>query len=68
MVESFGAQMEHSTVDNSNFSLNAVSNQGGGLIFIRQCSTHITNSTFDENNGSLYTFNSNLTFSGHLTF
>ena len=55
-------------IDNSNFRLNAVSSQGGGVIFIRQCSTHITNSTFDENNGSLYAFNSNLTFSGHLTF
>ena len=55
-------------VNNSNFSLNAVSSQGGGLIFILQCSTRITNGTFDENNGSLYTFNSNLTFSGHLTF
>ena len=55
-------------IDNSNFSLNAVSSQGGGVIFIRQCSTHITNSRFDQNNGSLYTFNSNLTFSGHLTF
>ena len=55
-------------VDNSNFSLNAVSSQGEGLIFIRQCSTHITNGTFDQNNGSLYTFNSNLNFSGHLTF
>ena len=55
-------------VENSNFSLNAVPNQGGGVIFILQCSTHITNSRFDENNGSLYTFNSNLTFSGHLTF
>ena len=55
-------------IHNSNFSLNAVSNQGGGLIFIRQYSTHISNSTFDQNNGSLYTFNSNLNFSGHLTF
>ena len=55
-------------IDNSNFSLNAVSNQGGGLIFTLQCSTHITNSTFNENSGSLYTFNSNLNFSGHLTF
>ena len=55
-------------IRNSNFSLNAVSNQGGGLIFIRQYSTHITNGTFDKNNGSLYTFNSNLNFSGHLTF
>ena len=55
-------------IDNSNFSLNAVSNQRGGVIFIRQCSTHVTNSRFNENIGSLYTFNSNLTFSGHLTF
>ena len=55
-------------VDNSTFSLNAVSSQGRGVIFILQCSTHITNSTFDHNNGSLYSFNSNLTFSGHLTF
>ena len=55
-------------VDNSNFSLNTVSNQAGGVIFILQCSTHITNSRFDENNVSLYTFNSNLTFSGHLIF
>ena len=55
-------------IDNSNFSLNAVSSQGGGLIFTLQCSTHITNSRFDENSGSLYTFNSNLNFSGHLTF
>ena len=61
---------EHGTlkVDNSNFSLNAVSNQGGGLIFMFQCSAHISNSTFDKNNGSLYTFNSNLTFSGYLKF
>ena len=67
-------------IDNSNFSLNAVSSQGGGVIFLRrcqggggiifilQCSTHVTNSRFNENIGSLYTFNSNLTFSGHLTF
>ena len=61
---------EHGTlkVDNSNFSLNAVLNQGGGVIFILQCSAHITNSTFDQNNGSLYTFDSNLTFSGYLKF
>ena len=55
-------------IENSNFSLNAVSNQRGGVIFIRQCSTHVTNSRFNENIGSLYTFNSNLTFSGHLIF
>ena len=55
-------------VENSYFSLNAVVYQGGGVIFIRQTSTHITNSSFDRNIGSLYTFNSNLTFSGHLEF
>ena len=55
-------------VDNSNFSLNAVANKGGGIIFVLQCSTHVTNSTFDQNNGSMYTFDSNLTFSGYLKF
>ena len=55
-------------VDNSNFSLNGVFNQGGGVIFILQCSAHISNSIFDKNNGSLYSFNSNLTVSGYLKF
>ena len=55
-------------VENSYFSLNEIVYQGGGVIFIRQTSTHIMNSSFDRNIGSLYTFNSNLTFSGHLEF
>ena len=63
----FGCSGGTLNIDNSNFSSNAVSSQGEGLIFILQCSTHITNSRFDENKGSLYTFNSNVTFSGHLT-
>ena len=36
----------------------------GGIMFIIGSSTHITNGTFDFNSGSLYAFNSNLTFSG----
>ena len=37
-------------------------------MFIIECSTHIASSTFDHNLGSLYTFNSNLTFSGYTRF
>ena len=55
-------------VDNGNFNLNAVTNQGGGIIFLTQCSTHISNSTFDQNIGSLSIFNSKLTLSGYLKF
>ena len=60
----FWCSGETLTIDNSSFSLN----REGGVIFILQCSTYITNSTFNQNNGSLYTFNSNLTFSGYLKF
>ena len=55
-------------LDNGNFNLNAVTNQAGGVIYMHQCSTHISNSTFDQNIGSLYIFNSKLTFSGYLKF
>ena len=55
-------------VDNGNFNLNAVTNQGEGIIVLAQCSTHITNSTFDQNIGSLYIFNSKLTLCGYLKF
>ena len=55
-------------LDNSKFSLNAVFNQGEGLIFISKCSTHINNGTFYQNRGSLYTLISNLTFGGDITF
>ena len=33
-----------------------------------QCTTHISNSTFDQNIGSLYMYNSKLTLSGYLKF
>ena len=59
---------EKLNVENSHFSLNAVSTQGGGVIFMLKCSTHIINSTFYKSNGSLYAFGSNLNFSGHISF
>ena len=40
-------------------------NSYGGIIYTTESSTHITNGTFDYNTGSLYIFNSNLTFSGY---
>ena len=40
----------------------------GGIMFTIECSTHITDGTFDHNSGSLYTFSSNLTFSGYTRF
>ena len=39
-------------------------NSYGGIIFTTESSTHIANGIFDHNSGSLYSFNSNLTFSG----
>ena len=55
-------------IENSHFNSNAVDNYGGEVIFITQCSTHIVQSTFDHIVGSIYTFNSNLTFSGNSIF
>ena len=52
-------------INNCNFSSNEVRTIGGGLLFISQCSTNIANSKFDHNVGSIYTFNSNLNFSGN---
>ena len=56
------------SIDNSNFSSNTVNNLGGGLIFISQCPINIANTTYDDNVGSIYTFNTNLRFSGYLNF
>ena len=56
------------SIDSSNFSSNAISTNGRGLIFINHCSTNIANITFDDNVGSIYTFNSNLNFSGNSKF
>ena len=54
-------------IDSSSFYTNKADIYGG-IMFIIGCSTHITNSTFDHNLGSLYIFNSNLTFSGYTRF
>ena len=57
------------SIDNSNFSSNTINTLGGGLMFtISPCSTNIANTTFDDNVGSIYTFNSNLNFSGNSKF
>ena len=50
---------------NSNFSSNTMNTLGTGTIFTSQCCTNIANSAFNDNVGSIYTFNSNLTFSGN---
>ena len=49
---------------NSSFYANKA-NSYGGIIYTTESSTHIANGTFDYNSGSLYIFNSNLTFSGY---
>ena len=40
-------------------------NSYGGIVFTIESSTYIANGTFDYNSGSLYSFNSNLIFSGY---
>ena len=54
-------------INNSSFNNNSADNYGG-IMFTLQCSTHITDSTFQYNSGSLYTFNGNLTFNGKSKF
>ena len=58
---------------NSNFSFNAIHRdlQHAPMIYIFQCSTHITDSRFDHNFGPssiIYVYNSNLTLSGKTKF
>ena len=55
-------------IDNSTFSSNSINTLGGGIIFISQSFINIANSAFNDNVGSIYTFNSNLTFSGNSKF
>ena len=55
-------------VHSSNFSSNTVNTRGGGMIFVSQCSINIANSAFDDNVGSIYTLDSNLTISGNSNF
>ena len=54
-------------IKNSSFNNNSA-NRYGGIMFTLQCSTHITDSTFHYNSGSLYTLDGNLTFSGKSKF
>ena len=51
----------------SSFYANRV-NTTEGIMLTVDCSTHITDSTFNHNLGSLYVYNSNLTFSGYTSF
>ena len=54
-------------ITNSDFNNNIAHSQGG-IMFTSQCSVHVADSVFHNNVGSLYTFNGNLTFSGHSSF
>ena len=54
-------------IDSSSFYANKA-NMDGGLMYILGCSTHIADSIFHQNFGSLYIMNSNLTFSGYSRF
>lgn len=51
-------------VDNSIFTFN-VAEYLGGIMYTIECSVVFINSTFEHNLGSLYTFNSNLSFGGY---
>ena len=53
---------------NSTFTRNEVLTQGGGVVILNQCSTHLSSCSFYRNNGSLYTFDSILSFSGWIEF
>ena len=54
-------------IDRSNFLANKADNSGG-IMFMTECSMHITDCKFNHNSGSLYIFNSNLNFSGYISF
>ena len=54
-------------IDSSSFYANKPNNHRGKM-FIQECSAHIANSNFSFSVGSLYIFNSRLTFSGHTSF
>ena len=58
---------ESLNIYNSSFYTNKADGYGG-IMFTIGCSTHIADSAFDHNLGSLYIFNSNLTISGYTTF
>ena len=52
----------------SDFYANKAKSVGGMMITMSKCSTHITDCTFDHNSGSLFVFDSNITFSGYTKF
>ena len=54
-------------IKNSSFRNNTAESYRG-IIFAVESSTHVTDSTFHYNSGSLYAFNGNLTFSGQSKF
>ena len=58
---------ESLNIYNSSFYTNKADGYGG-IMFTIGCTTHIADSAFDHNLGSLYFFNSNLTISGRTTF
>ena len=58
---------ESLNIYNSSFYTNKADGYGGIMLTIG-CTTHIADSAFDHNLGSLYIFNSNLTISGYTTF
>ena len=55
------------TITNSNFSGNFATGLGG-IMFTTLSSTHIGNTMFKDNIGSICLYNSNLTFYGNITF
>ena len=55
-------------IDSTSFYANKAGHYLRGTMFAKGCTTHISNTNFDFNVGSLYFFNSNLTFSGYTTF
>ena len=57
------------TVENSTFTVNRVdSTYYGGIVLLIQCDAVIANTMFNNNIGSLYTFNSVLNFVGSIHF
>ena len=58
---------ESLNIYSSSFYTNKADGYGGIMLTIG-CTTHIVDSAFDHNLGSLYIFNSNLTISGYTTF
>ena len=61
------AHVRNLSINNSSFNNNTAATYGG-IMYTLQCFTHISDSTFHFNSGSLYIFSSDLTFSGQTKF